>query len=128
MIRRPPRSTRTDTLFPYTTLFRSLRNALQAVGSAGTIILRTRTRRQVTVGGTRHKLMVQIDIEDSGGGVPAGMLDRIFYPLVTTRADGTALGLPLSQYLVHSPGGLIECRSRPGCTVLSLYQIGCAHV
>src|SRR3546814_5566877 len=26
MIRRPPRSTRTDTLFPYTTLFRSLRN------------------------------------------------------------------------------------------------------
>src|SRR3546814_6611064 len=32
-----------------------LRNALQAVGSAGTIILRTRTRRQVTVGGTRHR-------------------------------------------------------------------------
>src|SRR3546814_6685149 len=29
MIRRPPRSTRTDTLFPYTTLFRSLRRALQ---------------------------------------------------------------------------------------------------
>src|SRR3546814_1059548 len=28
MIRRPPRSTRTDTLFPYTTLFRSVRNAL----------------------------------------------------------------------------------------------------
>src|SRR3546814_13157121 len=54
-----------------------LRNALQAVGSAGTIILRTRTRRQVTVGGTRHKLMVQIDIEDSGGGVPGGMLDRL---------------------------------------------------
>src|SRR3546814_11793502 len=103
MIRRPPRSTRTDTLFPYPTLFRS-------VGSAGTISLRTRTRRQVTVGGTRHKLMVQIDIEDSGGGVPAGMLDRIFYPMVTTRADGTGLGLPLSQYLVHSHGGLIECR------------------
>src|SRR3546814_8004214 len=32
MIRRPPRSTRTDTLFPYTTLFRSLR---QALGSCG---------------------------------------------------------------------------------------------
>src|SRR3546814_2072983 len=29
MIRRPPRSTRTDTLFPYTTLFRSLRPALE---------------------------------------------------------------------------------------------------
>src|SRR3546814_10805006 len=34
MIRRPPRSTRTDTLFPYTTLFRSLRAALAAEGAA----------------------------------------------------------------------------------------------
>src|SRR3546814_3597823 len=31
MIRRPPRSTRTDTLFPYTTLFRSLRNETKAI-------------------------------------------------------------------------------------------------
>src|SRR3546814_14374965 len=36
MIRRPPRSTRTDTLFPYTTLFRSLASGtMQAVGAAG---------------------------------------------------------------------------------------------
>src|SRR3546814_13769111 len=34
MIRRPPRSTRTDTLFPYTTLFRSLDVDLQEVGTA----------------------------------------------------------------------------------------------
>src|SRR3546814_5031827 len=34
MIRRPPRSTRTDTLFPYTTLFRS---ALKAIGVAGVV-------------------------------------------------------------------------------------------
>ncbi len=98
-----------------------LRNALHAVGSQGAITLRTRTRRQLTVGGARHKLMVQIDIEDSGCGVPADMIEKIFYPMVTTRAQGTGLGLPLSQYLVHSHGGLIECRSRPGCTVFSLY-------
>src|SRR6056297_4153749 len=35
MIRRPPRSTRTDTLFPYTTLFRSLRGAAQSGAPAG---------------------------------------------------------------------------------------------
>src|SRR3546814_14507337 len=34
MIRRPPRSTRTDTLFPYTTLFRSLAGARQAAEQA----------------------------------------------------------------------------------------------
>src|SRR3546814_11747388 len=33
MIRRPPRSTRTDTLFPYTTLFRSARLVLRACGA-----------------------------------------------------------------------------------------------
>src|SRR3546814_17273862 len=53
-----------------------LRNALQAVGSAGTIILRTRPRRQVTVGGQRHTLMVLTDIEESGGVVPAGKSGR----------------------------------------------------
>src|SRR3546814_15868436 len=38
MIRRPPRSTRTDTLFPYTTLFRSGQNTLrQCEGEAGCI-------------------------------------------------------------------------------------------
>src|SRR3546814_9449698 len=34
MIRRPPRSTRTDTLFPYTTLFRSLHHAMEERGDA----------------------------------------------------------------------------------------------
>src|SRR3546814_4327040 len=34
MIRRPPRSTRTDTLFPYTTLFRSIKNAVRTRGGS----------------------------------------------------------------------------------------------
>jgi len=83
--------------------------------------LRTRTKRQITIGQQRHRLVVQVDIEDSGPGIPAALLDKIFYPMVTTRADGTGLGLPIAQYLIHSHGGLIECRSRPGCTVFSMY-------
>src|SRR3546814_11883253 len=38
MIRRPPRSTRTDTLFPYTTLFRSYRTPLLLIGAACLIL------------------------------------------------------------------------------------------
>src|SRR3546814_5477295 len=55
MIRRPPRSTRTDTLFPYTTLFRSVR-ALHNPSSPGTYLpgrgapLRRRARRECTNG------------------------------------------------------------------------------
>lgn len=98
-----------------------VRNALQAVGGSGVIQLRTRTRRQHTVAGNRLKLAVQIDIEDNGPGIPANMIDKIFLPMVTTRPDGTGLGLSIAQYLIHVHGGLIECRSRPGCTVFSIF-------
>ena len=98
-----------------------LRNAVQAVGDEGRIVLRTRTRRRLTIGGKSHRLVAQIDVIDNGAGIPAGMHEQIFYPLVTTRADGTGLGLPIAQHLIHSHGGLIECQSRPGETVFSIY-------
>jgi two-component system nitrogen regulation sensor histidine kinase GlnL len=99
------------------------RNALQALGAQGSgmIVLRTRTRRQITIGGRRHKLAIQMDIEDNGPGIPHQMMEKIFYPMVTTRAEGTGLGLPIAQYLIHSHGGLIECQSQPGRTVFSMF-------
>src|SRR3546814_3559762 len=45
MIRRPPRSTRTDTLFPYTTLFRSLGRAFPEVLLSPSVLLLARIRR-----------------------------------------------------------------------------------
>ena len=102
-----------------------VRNAMQAIASGsgeGSVILRTRTRRQFTIGGTRFRLVIQIDIEDNGPGIPPSLIDRIFYPMVTTRPEGTGLGLPMAQYLIHAHGGLIECRSRPSCTVFSMYM------
>lgn len=97
-----------------------VRNAMQAIADNGQIVLRSRTRRQITIGNVRHKLAVQIDIEDSGAGIAPALLEKIFYPMVTTRAEGTGLGLPIAQYLIHSHRGLIECRSQPGCTVFSI--------
>ncbi|MDB5987545.1 MAG: nitrogen regulation protein [Nevskia sp.] len=98
------------------------RNALQALDDRrGAIVLRTRTRRQVTIGGQRHRLVVQIDIEDNGPGIPEAMMERIFFPMVTTRAEGTGLGLPIAQVLIHAHGGLVECTSRPGCTVFTIF-------
>lgn len=101
-----------------------VRNAMQAIASGsgeGAVSLRSRTRRQFTIGGTRFRLVIQVDVEDNGPGIPHSLIDRIFYPMVTTRPEGTGLGLPMAQYLIHAHGGIIECRSRPGCTVFSMY-------
>lgn len=100
------------------------RNALQALtenaGEAGQITLRTRALTNWTIGGQRHKLIANIEIEDNGPGVPPELGDSIFYPLVSGRAHGTGLGLALAQDILSRHGGLIEYRSRPGQTVFML--------
>ena len=101
-----------------------VRNAVQAVASTasgGTVLLRSRARRQFTLNGQRHKLVAQVDVEDSGHGIAPEMMEKIFYPMVTTRPEGTGLGLPIAQVLIHSHGGLIECTSRPGQTIFSIF-------
>ena len=44
----------------------------------------------------------------------------MFYPLVTSRPEGTGLGLPAAQELISRHGGLIEFESRPGRTLFIL--------
>ncbi len=95
-------------------------NAVQAIGSKGEIILSTRPERQFTIGHTHHKLVCRVDIIDNGPGIPEDMIESIFYPMVTGRAEGTGLGLSIAQSLINQHGGLIQCESRPGRTKFSL--------
>jgi two-component system nitrogen regulation sensor histidine kinase GlnL len=97
-----------------------VRNAAQAVGEQGRILLRTRALTNYVIGNRRHKLVTSIEVEDDGAGVPSELGDSIFYPLVSGRPGGTGLGLPLAQELVSRHGGLIEYRSRAGQTVFML--------
>jgi two-component system nitrogen regulation sensor histidine kinase GlnL len=95
-------------------------NAVQAIGDQGEIILRTRALRQFTIGQTRHKLVCQVEIIDNGPGIPEEMLESIFFPMVTSRAEGSGLGLSIAQSLINQHGGLIQCESRPGRTRFTL--------
>jgi len=97
-----------------------VRNAAQAMQGSGTIILRTRIARQVTLVKRRHRLAVMVQIIDNGPGIPPELQDKIFYPLVSGRADGHGLGLTLAQDFISQHHGAIEFDSEPGRTCFTV--------
>jgi two-component system, NtrC family, nitrogen regulation sensor histidine kinase GlnL len=84
------------------------------------IVLRTRIARQVTLAKRRHRLALELHIQDNGPGIPPEIKDRIFYPLVSGREGGSGLGLTLAQTFVQQHDGLIEVESQPGRTEFTI--------
>ena len=97
------------------------RNAAQAMQGGGEIVMRTRAARQVTLAKRRFKLAVQLQVIDNGPGIPDDIRDRIFYPLVSGRENGSGLGLSLAQSFIEQHQGAIEVESRPGRTCFTLF-------
>jgi len=81
-------------------------NAVQAIKGGGTITIRTRVNEGIC----------QIDIEDTGCGIPPNVLPRIFDPFFTTKGtgEGTGLGLSVSLGIVERHGGQIRVDSEVG--------------
>jgi signal transduction histidine kinase len=48
---------------------------------------------------------VRVDISDTGSGIPPQILEKIFTPFYTTKAQGTGLGLPICSKLVKLHNG-----------------------
>lgn len=97
-----------------------VRNAVQAVQESGSITLRTRAERSVHIGQHWHRCVIRVDIEDNGSGISDNMQERIFYPMVTGRADGSGLGLSIAQDIVNIHHGSIQLHSETGLTRFSL--------
>lgn len=57
---------------------------------------------------------VSIRVEDNGSGMPDDMLEDIFVPFYTTKANGTGIGLSLSKQIMQNHGGSISVSSAPG--------------
>jgi two-component system, NtrC family, sensor histidine kinase HydH len=80
-----------------------LENAVQAMGEAGKVELKARPLPGA----------VEIAIEDSGPGVSESIRRRLFEPLITTKARGIGLGLPLVKRILERHGGSIAYAPRP---------------
>jgi signal transduction histidine kinase len=79
-------------------------NAMDAMPSGGTLILRTR----------QDDGKVRIEVTDTGSGLTSEECERIFTPYYTSKQHGTGLGLAVVQSVVSDHGGRISVDSEPG--------------
>ena len=100
-----------------------VKNASEAIArqADGEIVLSTAFRPGVrlSVAGNSDKVSLPLEfcVRDNGPGVPPDMVAHLFDPFVTSKANGTGLGLALVAKIVGDHGGVIECESQPGRTV-----------
>ncbi|HYX82047.1 MAG TPA: ATP-binding protein, partial [Gemmatimonadales bacterium] len=101
-----------------------VKNAAEAAPDnteGGRILLATSFRPGVRLSvpgsGARVSLPLMIEIEDNGPGVPEHLKPHLFDPFVTTKRNGSGLGLALVAKIIADHGGIIECESEPKCTI-----------
>ena len=101
-----------------------IKNAAEAMGDRreqGRIILQTAFRPGVRLSvqgsDTRVSLPLMIQIEDNGGGIAEHLRPHLFDPFVTTKPNGTGLGLALVAKIISDHGGIIECDSESKRTI-----------
>jgi signal transduction histidine kinase len=81
-----------------------LRNSREAMPSGGVVTVRTR----------REGDAIEVEVSDTGGGIPPGDLTRIFEAFYSTKERGTGLGLAFTRQVVEEHGGSIRCDSAVG--------------
>ena len=97
-----------------------VRNAVQAIDEHGEITFKTRIDFRYTIGQITHPLVLKVDISDNGHGIPSDLGDTIFLPMVTDKADGSGLGLPIAQEIISRHGGTIHMHSSTSATTFSV--------
>jgi two-component system nitrogen regulation sensor histidine kinase GlnL len=96
-----------------------VKNAAEAVGndSSGEITLSTAFRPGIRVSfpGTQDRVSLPLEfcVKDNGPGVSEDILPILFDPFITTKPNGSGLGLALVAKIVGDHGGIIECDSTP---------------
>lgn len=83
-------------------------NALQASGTGGEVAVEVREVER------EGMWFCQVEVRDSGNGIPAEMTESIFNPFFTTKDKGTGLGLSIAHRIVAESGGFISVESIEG--------------
>ncbi|HEX2151601.1 MAG TPA: ATP-binding protein [Stellaceae bacterium] len=102
-----------------------LKNAAEAVPAVGgEIVLATAYRHGLRLagpGGERRHLPLMVSVADNGSGIPDDIKAHLFDPFVTTKRNGTGLGLALVAKAIGDHGGAIEFDSQPRRTMFRVF-------
>jgi two-component system nitrogen regulation sensor histidine kinase GlnL len=82
-----------------------------------TTAFRPGVRLSVPGSSARVSLPLMIEVEDNGPGVPDNLKPHLFDAFVTTKRNGSGLGLALVAKIIGDHGGIIECESEPNKTI-----------
>ena len=94
-------------------------NAMQAMRNAGSPQRRLRmVSRKGPVGG------VEVEVADTGPGIPADALDRLFESFYTTKEGGLGIGLPICRSIVEASHGTIVARNNPDGGAAMVFTLG----
>lgn len=103
-----------------------VKNAAEAVHNPdGEIVLTTAYRHglrlAVPAGKGRQHLPLTVSVTDNGAGIPQDLQSHLFEPFVTTKRNGTGLGLAVVAKVIGDHGGVIEFDSQPRRTVFRVF-------
>ncbi|MAR79123.1 MAG: hypothetical protein CMM18_02700 [Rhodospirillaceae bacterium] len=103
-----------------------IKNSVEAIGKSGKIFVNTSFNSDVQFKNIesgsmkRSFLPIEISIKDKGVGVPSEILDQIFDPFITSKFDGSGLGLPMALKIASDHQGTINHRNKDGYTIFSV--------
>jgi len=107
-----------------------IRNAIQAMPDGGELRLQTE-KALIPVSGSESgkdagaRKFITVTVTDTGGGICADDLSKIFNPFFTTKDKGTGLGLAISHNIIKAHQGTIEAVSEEGKSTSFRVKIPC---
>ena len=96
-------------------LINLIENACQAIMDNGELIISTKV----------SKSFIEIEVCDSGCGIPQKEIKKIFDPLFTTKPSGTGIGLAVCYGIIQKHNGIIDVKSQEGTGTKMVIKLPC---